>query len=214
MNAEPKTKSIGPRRRLCRNGKIARLPQNVREELNQRLQDGESGRGLVKWLNELAEVKSALKREFGGCLINEQNLSEWKRGGYRDWVAKVETDELMADTLGHGLGPEVKRNGRASTSRRKESREKALETVSDKVAGWFFPHYVAAARGQLAAARTPAERWLWCCGPSADLAGLRRSDHYVERLRIWREKLQLETETTQREITKKEFVKLARPPRS
>jgi len=52
MNDESKTKLAGTGRRLCRHGKIARLPHAVREELNLRLQDGESGKGLIAWLKE------------------------------------------------------------------------------------------------------------------------------------------------------------------
>jgi hypothetical protein len=207
MNKKTKTNPSGMQRRLCRHGKIARLPHAVREELNQRLLDGESGRSLILWLNGLPQVKAALKREFGGCAINEVNLSDWKKGGHRDWVAKKEAEALMADTLGEDRG--LKRNGRsrAPSSHGKGSGGKAGETecLSDRVAGWFFPHYVAAARGQLSAAHTPAERWSVLRTVCADLASLRRSDHYVERLRIWQQKLRLETEDEQK-ITEKEVV--------
>jgi hypothetical protein len=92
-----------------RRGKIARLPGEVRDELNQRLLDGESGGGLMDWLNDLPQVKAALQREFGGRPITEQNLSEWRQGGFRDWIAKTEAAELMDETLAdsremHGHG--------------------------------------------------------------------------------------------------------------
>jgi hypothetical protein len=204
MSEKVKAERPGTRPSQCRNGKIARLPHGVREQLNQRLRDGESGRSLVKWLNDLPEVKAALQREFDGCAIMEQNLSEWRQGGFRDWMAKAEADEWMADTLTEG--PPCR-----AVSRRKGSRTKdvEMESVSDRVAGWFFPHYVAAARGQLAAARTSAERWSVLRTICADLAGLRRSDHYVERLRIWREKLRAET-AEENKITEKDFLKWAR----
>ena len=35
---------------MCRNGKIARLPREIREQLNNRLQDGEEGRQLAALL--------------------------------------------------------------------------------------------------------------------------------------------------------------------
>jgi hypothetical protein len=35
---------------LTRNGKIARLPLAVRQELNRRLDEGEQGKKLVAWL--------------------------------------------------------------------------------------------------------------------------------------------------------------------
>jgi len=36
---------------MTRNGKIARLPCSIRDLLNRRLHDGESGKSLVDWLN-------------------------------------------------------------------------------------------------------------------------------------------------------------------
>jgi hypothetical protein len=71
---------------MTRTGKIARLPREIREQLNRRLQDGEPGKKLVEWLNSLPEVKAALNTQFGGRRVSEQNLSEWKAGGYRDWL--------------------------------------------------------------------------------------------------------------------------------
>ena len=68
-----------------RTGKIARLPREIREQLNRRLADGELQTHLVDWLNSLPEVEAVLKANFKGQPISEQNLSEWKQGGYRDW---------------------------------------------------------------------------------------------------------------------------------
>lgn len=76
---------------MTRNGKIARLPKVVREELNRRLEDGEPGKQLVAWLNGLAEVKAVLAAEFGAQPVNEQNLTAWRQGGYREWVFRQET---------------------------------------------------------------------------------------------------------------------------
>jgi hypothetical protein len=216
MNEKIKTK--GPATRVgpgSRTGKIARLPRAIRNELNQRLLDGEPATGLVRWLNDLPEAKAALQRDFGGRAISAQNLSEWRQGGFRDWVAKTEAEELLADTMAEGREFKGKAAPGASASRRRGSREKGaeIEPVSDRVAAWFFPHYVAAARGQLHAAQTPAERWSVLRTICADLANLRRSDHYVARLQIWQEKLRLETKIVTAEekvVTEKEFVKWAR----
>src|SRR5439155_1825164 len=73
-----------------RDGKIARLPLAVRQELNRRLDEGEQGKKLVAWLNGLPAVQAIAAAEFGGKAIREQNLSEWKQGGYRDWQAQQE----------------------------------------------------------------------------------------------------------------------------
>lgn len=47
---------------MCCVGKIARLPRDVRDQLNRRLENGEGGASLVAWLNSLPGVKKALKR--------------------------------------------------------------------------------------------------------------------------------------------------------
>lgn len=70
---------------MTRLGKIARLPRTIREALNQRLADGEMGTRLVEWLNTLPEVRTVLEADFGGRAVNEQNLSEWKQGGFAEW---------------------------------------------------------------------------------------------------------------------------------
>lgn len=76
---------------MTRNGKIARLPWSIRGELNLRLRDGEPGTNLVAWLNGLPAVQEVLRKEFAGRPINEQNLSEWRQGGYEDWLRHQET---------------------------------------------------------------------------------------------------------------------------
>src|SRR5580765_2494123 len=76
---------------MTRNGKIARLPREIRDELNRRLQDGEPGIRLVEWLNGLPDTQRVLASDFGAREINEQNLSEWKQGGHQDWLARQET---------------------------------------------------------------------------------------------------------------------------
>jgi hypothetical protein len=73
---------------MSRNGKIARLPKAVRDQLNKNLEDGLSGVRLVEWLNELPEVQKVLTDQFDGRAINEVNLTEWKGGGFLDWQAR------------------------------------------------------------------------------------------------------------------------------
>lgn len=73
-----------------RNGKIARLPKAIREQLNQRLADGEPCGSLLGWLHSLPEVIEVLVRDFGARAILKQNLSEWRQGGFREWEARQE----------------------------------------------------------------------------------------------------------------------------
>ena len=96
---------------ITRNGKIARLPRQVRHHLNCRLEDGEPGKQLVEWLNGLPEVQEVLKLRFGGRPFSEQNLSEWKQGGYQDWLKLQESLYLVqrlaeqAEDLAPGTRP-------------------------------------------------------------------------------------------------------------
>jgi hypothetical protein len=69
-----------------RNGKIARLPLEIREQLNTRLADGEPGNRLVEWLNSNPDVMKVMAEQFDGRPINENNLSEWRAGGYEEWL--------------------------------------------------------------------------------------------------------------------------------
>ena len=78
---------------MTRNGKIARLPAAIRSELNQRLLDGKEGKELVEWLNSLPAVQAILQAKFEGKPISENNLSQWRNGGYAAWAA----GELLAD---------------------------------------------------------------------------------------------------------------------
>ena len=86
---------------MSRFGKIARLPLDVREQLNRRLQDGEIGKDVVVWLNSVPEVQAVLKAEFGDRPVNEPNLSDWRTGGYEDWRVHQDTmqqvNELVAN---------------------------------------------------------------------------------------------------------------------
>ena len=88
------------RRRVntTRIGKIARLPKDLREQLNRRLQDGEPGKRLLDWLNALPRIQEILAAQFGGRSITKQNLSEWRRGGYLDWEA-AEEHRMRMDRL-------------------------------------------------------------------------------------------------------------------
>jgi hypothetical protein len=71
---------------ITRISKIARLPKLIREQLNHRLDNGEFGKAILPWLNNLPETQRILTEHFAGKPITHQNLSEWRLGGYRDWL--------------------------------------------------------------------------------------------------------------------------------
>jgi hypothetical protein len=80
-------------------GKIARLPASIREELNTRLLNGESGPKLIAWLHSLPEVLTVLDEHFAESPITPQNLSEWRQGGYQEWLLRrerVEETKILA----------------------------------------------------------------------------------------------------------------------
>src|SRR5580692_4634110 len=66
-------------------GKIARLPDDIREQLNQRLLDGQPASTILPWLNGLGPVKTVLAAQFAGEPVTAQNLSNWRIGGYQHW---------------------------------------------------------------------------------------------------------------------------------
>ena len=78
-----------------RHGKIARLPLAIREQLNRRLQNGELSPALLPWLNQLPEANSVLAEFFASQPISRQNLSEWRQGGYRDWLKHQDRQFLI-----------------------------------------------------------------------------------------------------------------------
>lgn len=88
---------------LTRIGKIARLPDHVRHELNHRLMDGEGGPHLLAWLNNQPEVQAVLTEKFGGRPINQQNLSAWRTGAYREWSFRREM--IIASIERHSRRP-------------------------------------------------------------------------------------------------------------
>ena len=73
-----------------RTGKIARLPSPIRLELNRRLDNGALGSDLVAWLNALPEVQHVLAERYAGHPITDDNLSQWRHGGFRDWLLSEE----------------------------------------------------------------------------------------------------------------------------
>jgi hypothetical protein len=80
-----------------RNGKIARLPASIRTQLNERLDDGHEGPELLDWLNALPEVQAVLEEKFNGVPVSKQNLSEWRQGGFQDWLLRRDfCDEARA----------------------------------------------------------------------------------------------------------------------
>jgi hypothetical protein len=81
----------------ARQGKIARLPVAIRNEVNRRLFENEPGAKIVAWLNTQDDVLKILDEFFCSIPVSPQNLSEWRQGGYQDWLRRQERVENLKD---------------------------------------------------------------------------------------------------------------------
>ncbi len=79
----------------ARKGKIATLPAKIREEVNQRLHNGEQARQILPWLNADKDVLRILDEKWHEQPVTAQNLSEWRQGGYQDWLGRNEKVEAL-----------------------------------------------------------------------------------------------------------------------
>ena len=150
------------------------------------MQDGKPGKQLVVWLNSLPEVREALKEEFGARPITEQNLSEWKLGGYRDWERHEESCALVARLTDEAGDLKVAANDGA---------------VSDRLATVVAAELAALTRLMLAETTDPKERWQRLKEMLPELARLRREDHKAARLFMEEERWEMERD----ELEKAEF---------
>ena len=78
----------------ARNGKIAKLPPELRTLLNQMLSEGATGAVIIA--------------EFArrGISLNHENISNWRNGGHRDWLIEQHWLAEMAaehESVGHFL---------------------------------------------------------------------------------------------------------------
>ncbi len=78
-------------------GKISSLPNEIRQQLNQRLAVGELSDTLLPWLNGLPEVQAHLAKDFEGEPISEQNLSQYRKYGFRRWKMRQDALEFAAE---------------------------------------------------------------------------------------------------------------------
>src|SRR2546429_1849336 len=119
---------------MTRTGKIAHLPHEIREQLNCRIQNGEQGKAILKWLNALPLVRSVLKLHFDGRPLAPSNLTEWKNGGYRDWQVRQDALAIVGK-----LNDEHAFGGNA-----------LKDAFNNKPAQWISIHYTPAAHALVA----------------------------------------------------------------
>lgn len=80
---------------MARQGKIARLPHALREQVNQRLLDGKPASAILRWLNSEADAIATWDTHFEGSPATAQNISNWRDGGYREWLTRRQKTEHL-----------------------------------------------------------------------------------------------------------------------
>jgi hypothetical protein len=160
---------------MTRRGKIARLPQAIREQINRRLENGEEGKQIAEWLNTLPKVAALMTAEFDGQPVSEVNLSNWRLGGYREWQEQQEALEAA-----RRFGADAAELSQATGGR-----------LADQLAVCLTARIAVLLRQPCSADEDPDEHLERLRRFCADLARLRKGDHKAESLRIERAKLDL-----------------------
>jgi len=174
-------------------GKIARLPREVRHELCRRLDNGEPGVKLVKWLNRLRDVKAALREQFDGRPITEQNLSEWKQRGFRQWQRHEAAWEHVLDMTEKSGEFDVATKGMQRVA------------ISDLTGKWLAAEFSALAGELLEATDDPGERWRQLREILGGLRQLRLLDHERQRIEMQQERWEHQCEDRRRAESKREI---------
>ena len=149
-------------------GKIGRLPPGLREQLNCRMEAGGRGAALAAWLNGLPEVQAMLKEEFNGVPISEQNISIWRKYGYRDWLRRREAQRMAAE-----IG---------------ELPAAAGSPVTDQISAWGSVRYLMAVRDLVQNHADGSSHIETMREFTRDIIALRRADHRTARLEFEKER--------------------------
>jgi hypothetical protein len=178
-------------------GKIARLPHSIREQLNLKLHDGLPAKSILPWLNSLPETKAILTADFDNRPITKQNLSDWKHGGFRDWLLQFQAANFLLDfSSSSSLPPANLRDGTdqpqnlPSSLTHHESRITDLHNESRltaKLLLWTQLQYVAMAR-HIDAETDPDRKWSALRHFANDISRLKRSslaDDYLQIQHDW-----------------------------
>jgi hypothetical protein len=80
-----------------RKGKIGRMPVAIRNEVNRRLFENEGGSKILTWLHEQPDALRILDEYFAEEPVTAQNLSEWRKGGYQDWLRRRDQVDRLKD---------------------------------------------------------------------------------------------------------------------
>ena len=163
--------------------------------MNERLLDGEGGQALVEWLNRDKAVQQVLARYFDGAPITEQNLSEWRQGGYQDWLAQRDTVDAVNQVSEQATDVLCLVNDE--------------ERFSDHLSVVLSAELARATKALLSDQDYPPKRWQRLTGLTSLLNNLRRGDLQASRLELqnnkWLEQWRMiEEDRFEKEQQKKE----------
>jgi len=101
MNTELENLRLPPETGPTRKGKVARLPKSARDQVNHMIQDGATYAQVIEKLGDL------------GKDLTESNLSNWRTGGYPDWLRQQQRMEQIQSK--HELAMDLLRENAATT---------------------------------------------------------------------------------------------------
>jgi hypothetical protein len=166
-------------------GKISRLPHEIRQRLNQRLSDGELGDSLLPWLNSLPEAQALLADHFEGQPISEQNLSDYRKRGFRHWEMRQDALEFATD----------------DDADPSPSTQLAASPLVDRLVNWIATRFAAAAQNA-SIPEDPQADLREIRNYLTDIVALRRGDLVARRLGLEQQRLALGQAKSQQELEK------------
>ncbi len=159
------------------NGKIAHLSPEIREQLSVRLEQGETAKSLVQWLNQLPEVQAVLAVHFGGKPINEVNLCKWKAHGHHQWLVRRQAID----------------DARRLSKEASELNQLSHERLTDNLATVLAARYAAAIAGWNGESTPKFRRQLRDLRSLCDgIIDLRRGDHRAARIDLTYDQMEAE----------------------
>jgi hypothetical protein len=163
---------------MSRIGKIARLPHDIREQLNRRLMDGQSGPDILHWVNELPQCRQMLAQKFGGRPIDDGNLSDWRHGGYEEWLWHEDRRDHLQSVFEHVAKLDAVGDG---------------GQVAERL-GTIVAAELASALNLLEGISDPNDRWLRLREICRELSRFRRENCNNQRLRLAEQRLENDSE--------------------
>jgi hypothetical protein len=208
-------------------GKIARLPHSIREQLNLKLHDGLTAKSILPWLNSLPEVQAILAADFDNRPITKQNLSEWRQGGFRDWLLQFqaaqflqftdpctgrreETQTLPSEQPTASEHSQLPDDSTQHSTRNTSNLTPHASRITAKLLLWTQLQYISMAR-HIDSESDPDRKWTALRQFATDIARLKRSSLADDFLQIQRDWLAL-SQSNSTENKELEFCKWIKRP--